>query len=272
MLQGFRCRLRAVRAAPLLIAVAALSLASGAVAATKGKPRLPDWSRVWNPAERNIFDPQALPPVNKGEEGYLPDTSYAREYPPYTADYNARYEATLKRTAQGFGTDPTGRCLPPGFPRMMNTPFPLEFIIEPGRTTILFEAWGQTRRIWTDGRPHPKDLDPTYSGHSIGHWDGDTLAVDTVGMREDTNFDVTGAPHSDAIHVMERLRRRNAGTIEDRITVEDPKAFTRPWTVTRTYSRKPGWQIAEFVCLENQRNPPNPDGATGTVLQTGPAR
>ena len=257
-----------------LIALALLGLAGAADAAAPAKKRavrLPDWSGVWNPAERNIFDPQALPPVRKGEEGFLPDTSYAREYPPYTPEYAARYEATLKRTREGFGTDPSGRCIPPGFPRIMNTPFPLEFIIAPERTTILFEAWGQTRRIWTDGRGHPKDPDPAYNGDSIGHWEGDTLVIDTVGMRDDVNFDVTGAPHSDAIHATERMRRRNADTIEDRITVEDPKAFTRPWTVTRTYTRKPGWKIAEFVCVENQRNPPNPDGTTGTILLHGPA-
>jgi hypothetical protein len=252
-----------------LVAVAAASAATATAAPAR---KLPDWRGVWNPAERNIFDPQALPPPPKDSAGYFPETSYAREYPPYRPEWEARYVDTLKRSAEGFATDPTGHCLPPGFPRLMDTPFPIEFIIEPDRTTILFEAWSQVRRIWTDGRGHPQDLDPSYNGHSIGHWEGDTLVIDTIGMREDTTFDVTGAPHSDRIHVVERMRKRDPDTIEDQITVEDPVAFTRPWTVTRTYARQAGWQLTEYVCLENQRNPPNADGTTGTVLQTGPAR
>lgn len=254
----------------LFAAAAAAASACSAAAAESARRKLPDWSGVWNPAELNIFDPKTLPPTPKSSTGFFPEASYVREYPPYTPEWEAKYVAVLKRSAEGIATDPTGACLPPGFPRLLDTPFPLEFIIEPHRTTILFEAWGQTRRIWTDGRGHPADPDPSYNGHSIGHWEGDTLVIDTVGMRGDTNFDVTGAPHSDRIHVMERMRKRDANTIEDRIVVDDPIAFTHPWTVTRTYTRQPGWQIAEHVCLENQRNPPNPDGTTGTVLQKGP--
>jgi hypothetical protein len=244
-------------------------LAGGAQAAAK----LPDWSGVWNPAERNIFDPVALPPPTAGAiPGYFPETSSAREYPPYTPEYEAKYEAVLKLAASGVGIDPTGTCLPPGFPRVMTTPMPLEFIVEPHRTTILLEAWFQVRRIWTDGRPHPADLEPSFNGHSVGRWEGDTLVVDTVGLRGDTPFDVTGAPHSDAMHVTERIRRRDRDTLEDRITVEDPKAFTRPWTVTRTYHREPDWQIAEYVCEENQRNPRNADGSTGFLHPPEPGK
>jgi hypothetical protein len=242
----------------------------GGTAEAAPAPRLPDWSGIWNPAERNIFDPNALPPPAAGGiPSFLPDTSYAREYPPYNAEYEARYEATLAKTRAGIATDPSGSCWPPGFPRIMTTPYPHEYIIQPHRVTILFEANGQTRRIWTDGRGHPDALDPTFNGHSIGRWEGDTLVVDTVGLRADTLFDVTGAPHSDAIHVTERIRRRDADTMEDRITVEDPKAFTKPWTVTRTYKREPTWEIAEYVCEENNRNPPNPDGTSG-FIHAGP--
>jgi hypothetical protein len=253
-----------------LIVFSALGEATGSAAAeAKPTTKLPDWTGVWNPSERNIFDPTTLPPIPKNAAGYFPESSYAREYPPYTPGYEARYIAVLKRTAEGFATDPVGSCLPPGFPRLMGTPFPLEFVLEAGRVTILFEAWSQTRRIWTDGRPHPTDPDPSYNGHSIGHWEGDTLVIDTVGMRDDTTYDVTGAPHSDALHVMERMRKRDPETIEDVITVEDRKAFTKPWTVTRTYGKRAGWEIAEYVCEENQRNPPNADGTTGVVMQTG---
>ena len=100
-------------------------------------------------------------------------------------------------------------------------------------------------------------------GHSIGHWEGDTLVVDTVGMRGDTVFDVSAAPHSDKIHVTERLRRLSPTKFEDRITVEDPVAFTKPWEIVRTYDLKPDWQIIEYVCEENNRNPILADGTTG---------
>ena len=243
------------------LACAIASAPAAALAAARAG--LPDWSGVWNPAEANIFDPHALPPpAANAIPGYFPETSSAREYPPYTAEYEAKYKATLDLAVKGVGTDPTGVCIPPGFPRIMTTPMPMEYILEPHRVTILFEGYFQVRRIWTDGRPHPAEAELTYNGHSTGRWEGDTLVVDTVGLRGDTIFDVTGAPHSDAMHVTERIRRTGPDMMEDRITVEDPKAFTRPWVVTRTYKRQPAWQIAEYVCEENQRNPRNPDGST----------
>jgi hypothetical protein len=238
----------------LLTYLWALALAGIWAAPFASAADLPDWSGVWVPAERNIFDPNALPPPSEGAiPGYFPDTSYAREYPPYTSAYEARYEAVLAQTKSGMATDPVGKCLPPGFPRIMTTPMPLEFILEPHRTTILFEGFFQLRRIWTDGRAHPDDLELTYNGHSIGHWEGDTLVVDTVGLRGDTIFDVTGAPHSDAPRVTERIRRTGPNTREDQLTLDDSKAFTKPWVVTRIYRREPNWEIAEYVCEENNR-------------------
>ncbi|MDB5460695.1 MAG: hypothetical protein JWO72_2436 [Caulobacteraceae bacterium] len=250
----------------LALAATTASVSAQSKAAKPPAAALPDWSGVWNPRERNLFDPSSLAAAQR-QAGPNPlalfEASYMRMYPPYRPDYEARYAATLARTQAGAGSDPTAACLPPGFPRIMGTPYPLEFIVQPGQVTILFEAFGQTRRIFTDGRPHPGDLDPTYNGHSIGHWEGDTLVVDTVGLRGDTVFDVSGAPHSDAMHVVERIRRVGAGSIEDRILVEDPKALTRPWSVVRTYERHPDWQMAEYVCEENQRNPVRADGSTG---------
>ena len=227
---------------------------------------LPDWSGVWFPHERNLFDPTALPPTQrqvKDTASSLFEASYERMYPPYRPDYEARYARKLKDTNEGRASDPTAGCVPPGFPRIMGTPYPLEFVVEKGRTTILFEAYSQVRRIYTDGSKHPDDLDLSYNGHSTGHWEGGTLVVDTVGLRGDTVFDVSCASHSDAMRVTERRRRTGPDTIEDRMVVEDPKALTKPWTVVRTYDRKPDWKIGEYVCEENQRNPILPDGSTG---------
>ena len=244
-------------------------LAPPAVAAppaAKAVAALPDWSGVWNPRERNLFDPSSLKPSEvraKDTGSALFEASYLRMYPPYRPEYEARYEKTLKNTQAGIGSDPTAACLPPGFPRIMGTPYPLQFVVLPDQVLILFEAFSQVRHIYTDGRPHPDDLDPTYNGHSIGRWEGDTLVVDTVGLRGDTIFDVSGAPHSDVLRVSERIRRVSADSIEDRMVVEDGKALTRPWPVLRTYERQPRWTMTEYVCEENQRNPVGPDGQTG---------
>ena len=252
-------------AALSILAVASLVAPASAAPATQA---LPDWSGVWNPHERNLFDASALAAGEvkaKDTASSLFEASYMRMYPPYRPDYEARYEDKLKKTQAGVSTDPTAGCVPPGFPRIMGTPYPLEFIVQPGRVTILFEAFSQTRRIYTDGRTHPADLDPSYNGDSIGHWEGDALVVDTVGLRDDTIFDVTGAPHSDAMHVVEHIRRLSKTAMEDRILIEDPKALTKPWTVVRTFDLQPTWQIAEYACDENQRNPMKPDGTAGFI-------
>jgi hypothetical protein len=252
-----------------IAALASLACATAAPAQSAPvKSVLPDWSGVWNPHERNLFDASSLAATEvkaKDTGSSLFEASYMRMYPPYRPDYEARYLAVLKTTQAGISTDPTAGCVPPGFPRIMGTPYPLEFIVEPQRVTILFEAFGQTRRIYTDGRAHPADLDPTYNGDSIGHWEGDTLVVDTVGLRQDTVFDVTGAAHSDALHVVEHIRRLSQTTMEDRLLIEDPKALTKPWTVVRTFDLQPTWHIAEYVCEENQRNPVDAQGKAGFV-------
>jgi hypothetical protein len=161
--------------------------------------------------------------------------------------------------------DPTAKCLPPGMPRTMSTIFPFEISVEPNRVLVLFEAGG-VRWIWTDGRKHPSEdeLDPTFMGDSVGHWEGDTLVVDTVGLRGDTVFDASGAPHSDKLHVVERIRVTGPDRLEDRMTIEDPVAFARPWEDVQVYDRKRDWRIMEYVCEENNRGvepgQPSPGG------------
>ncbi len=247
-----------------VLATVVLSVATGQPALAAGAPQtLPDWSGVWNPAELNIFDPTA---PRQAQNKQSSSAAYMREFPPYNAEWEARYQKALADNIAGKPTDPTAGCVPGGMPRIMTTPYPFEIVIEPNRVIILHEVSSQVRRIWTDGRKHPQDLDPTYMGHSIGHWEGDTLVVDTVGMRGDTVFDVTAAPHSNEIHVTERIRRIGPTKLEDRFVVEDPVAFIKPWLVVRTYNLKPDWEIQEYVCEENNRNPINPDGSTGFIV------
>jgi hypothetical protein len=213
------------------------------------------WDGVWSPIENNMFDPS---------RGQL-NPNLARMYPPYNEEWEARYVAVLEVARQGKPSDPTASCRPGGMPRIMANPYPQEIIVKPKQVTILKELQTQIRRIYTDGREVPKDPDLTYNGYSTGHWEGGTLVVETIGLRGDTVFDRTAAPHSDKIKVLERMRLRSADVWEDQITIIDPVVFTKPWVVTRTYQRQPDWEILEYVCEDNNRNPLNPDGTNGFV-------
>ena len=201
---------------------------------------------VWEPLGGAILDPLARGmPGNKGRT--MPEL---QAFPPYNAEYQARYDKTTADLRAGVKLkDGSARCLPQGMPRMMVIGYPIDVIVQPKRVVMLFEPGAQRRMIFTDGRKHtnPADIDPTYSGESIGHWEGDTLVVDTVGIREDLLFDYSFAPHSDALHIIERIRRVG-DTLEDQMTLEDPKAFTRPWQIKRTYRLQPTWDLKEYVC------------------------
>lgn len=147
--------------------------------------------------------------------------------------------------------DPNLACLPHGVPRIMFVPLPMEIFQVPDKVLIYQEAGNQLRQIHMN-RDHLKDLDPTYNGDSIGKWDGATLVVDTVGFNAITWLDHVGLPHTEALHVVERIRRVDANKLIDDFTIEDPKAYTKPWTASQTYTLKPGWEIAEYVCDNNR--------------------
>jgi len=149
------------------------------------------------------------------------------------------------------GPDPTERCIPPGIPREMLQPFPWEIVQARDRVIMIFEYQSLIRQIFTDGRGHPKDLEPTYMGHAIGKFEGDALVIDTVGFNDKTWLDPMGLPHSDALHVVEHLRRVDHDTLMDEYTIDDPKAYTKSWTTQRIFKLKPDWQIQEYVCTEN---------------------
>ena len=148
--------------------------------------------------------------------------------------------------------DPYEACQPAGVPRIWVIPRPLEIVQVPGRVLIFYEGDHWRRQIWMDGRAHPKDLDPSWMGHSVGKWDGDTLVVDTVGLKASTWIDSAGHPHSDALHVVERLRRPDRNTLELTITFDDPKAFTKVWTAHRVFQYHPDWEISEVVSCEDR--------------------
>ena len=138
-------------------------------------------------------------------------------------------------------------CFPPGVPRVYAAVQAAFQVVQvPGRAIIF---WGRNvRQVYTDGRQHPQNLKPLWMGHSIGKWDGDTLVVDTVALRSETFLDGAGHPHSDALHLVERIHRVDADTLDDTLVVDDPKAYTKPWSMQKTYKLKAGWHVMEYVC------------------------
>ncbi len=211
---------------------------------------LPDWGGVWF---LNFSFPK---PGAKADRPQLKG-KYLHGY--------EQWERQVKVT-HGNVAHYTSYCLPPGMPGIMGVPqYPMEFLFTPGRVTIHFEAWMQWRNIYTDGRKHPdyRDLDPTFYGNSIGHWEGDTLVVDTVGFKTITDLQM-GMKHSDQMHIIERihLKKGDPNTLLDAMTVEDPLALVKPWHVTYTYHRSRTQQLLEYVCEENNRNPVNAKGQT----------
>jgi hypothetical protein len=153
--------------------------------------------------------------------------------------------------------DPEGYCLPPGGPRLFATPYPMEILQQPELKRIVFIFEGGThvwREIHMDGRPHPNAetiKGETWLGHSVGHWEGDTLVVDVVGFNEGTWIDYFGHPHTNQMHVVEKYTRPNKGTLHYEATIDDPGAYTKPWTVAWDIPWNATGELQEYICQEN---------------------
>jgi hypothetical protein len=193
--------------------------------------------------------PTQSAPLSDGSQGRSPDA------PSLTPEYMAKWQMISKsRVAGSYEYDYTAKCLPPGMPAMMNMAYGMEVMQTKDKITFFSELNDALRRVYLDGRkPTQKVLDdPTYAGYSTGHWEGDTLVVDTVALN--TNSFIEGfSPHSDAMTIKERIRFNQAGLLEDRITVNDPKALTKPWETVKTYRKAiPGKtdELREFACPE----------------------
>lgn len=152
--------------------------------------------------------------------------------------------------------DPTGWCVPGGVPRSDAVPYPFKIVPVPaaGMVLILYEAVHSYRQIFTDGRPLPTDPNPTWMGYSIGHWDGDTFVVETNGFNDTGWLDNYGHPASDALKVTERFRRKDFGHLDIQVTIDDSKAYTKPWTVTLPNQFLADNELLEYVCVENNKD------------------
>jgi len=153
-----------------------------------------------------------------------------------------------RQGSQGKG-NPSGRCLPRGVPAVMLVrEYPWKIVQTPAAILILFDESLHYRQILTDGRGLPEESTPTWLGYSIGKWEGDTFVADTMGLTEETWLDEIGHPHVDAMHVIERFRRRTVGTMEIEITIDDREAYTKPWTATVRFELLPDADLSEHVC------------------------
>jgi hypothetical protein len=198
----------------------------------------PDLSGIWEPS------------ANK----YLRDI--AADLKPDGVPFQPWAKAVFDQRADGSHSkeDPDANCLPQGVPKIDAAPAPWKIVQNPGFIVVVYEAFNLWRQIFLDGRQLEKDVNPTWMGYSTGKWDGDTLIVDTRGFNGKTWLDQLGRPSTDALHVTERFRRKDFGHMNIQITVDDPKAYTRPWTVSEEVHLLPEAELLEFICNENNRD------------------
>jgi len=199
----------------------------------------PDISGVWN-AMRGDYD----------------FASFSKGDPPMTAWGQARFDAAKpsqgrRGVSLGETTDRVYKCVPPGMPYIYLQFFPMQIVQTPKEVIELFESDHTVRHIYIDGRKHPLNIKPTYNGHSIGHWEGDVLVVDTIGLNGKLWLDRLGHPESNQMHIVERIHRVDDKTLQVDFTFDDSKSYPKPWTALIRFRQRPDWDIMEDVCEDN---------------------
>lgn len=187
-----------------------------------------------------VWFPRALPDIGKGIE----------------VPFKPEAKAKFQDNAAHRENDSTRNCLPPGVPRITYSPYPFQIVEAPGRLVFIYEGGAHVwRNVWMDGRQHPKDPNPNWMGDSIGHWNGDTLVVDSVGFNDKTWLDDAGHPHTEQLHVTEKYTRTGPASMRYEVTIDDPGAYTKSWTATTTIPFQKGGQLMEYLCLDGEPPP-----------------
>jgi hypothetical protein len=239
-------------------ALIAAGFALGLIGPASAAP--PDLTGVWGHAfprpGQGPVDPRLNPPAPPEPE----------LTPAYAADYQKLRAAEKASDRAGAPlANASTECLPDGMPQMMFAIYPLEILQTKGQVTIIEEAMSQVRRVHLD-KPQTAidDTPPGYFGHSVGHYEGDTLVVDTVGIKESV-LGPRDLPHSDQMRISERIRLLAPDILTDQVTITDPKALEKPWSITYAYRRMPGYEMLEYVC-ENNRDYVDDKGVTHVRL------
>ena len=198
--------------------------------------KLPDWTGTWQPDWGGLF----------GRTPIAPPTLTPAAKKTQDAFNAAKTKGENLQTAQA-------NCTPPGMPGIMRQPYPIEFIFAPGRVTLAHETYSQVRRIYTDGRKNPEDPDPAFNGWSVGHWEGDTLVVETVGLDSATTL-MEGLHPTDQTKIVERIRIAQPDLISIETAITDPTLFVGAYNLRNNYVRHRDWVIREYVCEQNNRD------------------
>jgi hypothetical protein len=170
---------------------------------------------------------------------------------PYNA---ATVELMKQRTIEASRNDPHARCTPPNFPRAFALPQYKKIVQTPGLILMLHEFNASYRQVFTDGRPLPTVVQPTWNGYSTGEWEGDTLTIQSAGFRDGLWLDMLGNPLTEAAKVTERIRRVNYGSLDVEVTIDDPRAYTKPWTVKLNQSIVLDTELLDEICTENEKS------------------
>ncbi len=245
-----------------LFASAALSQAQWPQVASPKLPRTADGKVNLNaPAPRT---PQGTPDLSGVWEMYAESDpappklliNLAADLKPGEVQMLPSAEALYKQRMATNGKDhPGAQCLPSGMPEKDDVPAPYKIVQTPDLIVFLYESRTIYRQIFTDGRSLPEDPNPTWQGYSVGHWDGDTLVVETAGFNGKSWLDMSGHPATEAMHLTERFTRRDIGHMDLQYTIDDPKAYAKPWTVSAKIHLVPEGDLIEYICEENNKAP-----------------
>jgi hypothetical protein len=247
------CFFRCAAAAAILSAAASPLAAQWLKVPSKGVARLPDGNvNLSAPAPKRPDGKPDLSGLWQPTPGYIGNIAKdLKEDVPFKPWAEALYKQRRETLSKD---DPTGWCVPGGVPRSDAVPYPFKIAYSDGMILILYEAVHSYRQIFMDGRELPKDPNPNWLGYSIGHWDKDTLVVESSGFVENSWLDNNGHPGTESLHVIERFRRPDTGHLEIAINIDDPKAYTKPWNVKMGLDLLPDTELLEYICSENNKD------------------